>query len=180
MCRWPRPVVSIGREDALNTKKADTFALPHFVFLGWCNWRRLDIVENPYGAPRPTESQNPPSNKNEIPKTPKTPIIPKSKRYHPESKRSFPKSKRSFPKSKRSVFLLGSDSGRTDFSRIFIFEPPDFFADFLAGFFPLIFVGKRAQKNPPGKSPAKSSKIDTTKILQHISADWPGQFLGNF
>ena len=38
-----------------------------------------------------------------------------------------------------------------------------FFADFLAGFF-LIFVGKSAQKNPPGKSPAKSSKIYTTKI----------------
>ena len=32
-----------------------------------------------------------------------------------------------------------------------------FFADFLAGFFLLIFVGKSAQKNPPGKSPAKSS-----------------------
>ena len=35
---------------------------------------------------------------------------------------------------------------------------------FLAGFFLLIFVGKSAQKNPPGKSPAKSSKIYTTKI----------------
>ena len=51
-----------------------------------------------------------------------------------------------------------------DFSRIFIFGPPDFSADFLAGFFLLIFVGKSAQKNPPGKSPAKSSKIYTTKI----------------
>ena len=71
--------------------------------------------------------------------------------------------------------FLGSGFGRTDFSRIFIFEPPDFFADFLAGFFLLIFVGKSAQKNPPGKSPAKSSKIYTTKILQHISADCPGQ-----
>ena len=36
-------------------------------------------------------------------------------------------------------------------------------------------MGKSAQKNPPGKSPAKSSKIYTTKILQHISADCPGQ-----
>ena len=60
--------------------------------------------------------------------------------------------------------MLGSDFGRTDFSRIFIFEPPDFFADFLAGSFLLIFAGKSAQKNPPGKSPAKSSKIYTTKI----------------
>ena len=66
-----------------------------------------------------------------------------------------------------SPHLLGPAFGRTDFSRIFIFEPPDFFADFLAGFFLLIFVGKSAQKNPPGKSPAKSSKIYTTKVLQH-------------
>ena len=71
--------------------------------------------------------------------------------------------------------MLGPVLGRTDFSRIFIFGPPDFFADFVAGFFLLIFVGKSAQKNPPGKSPAKSSKIYTTKILRHISADWPGQ-----
>ena len=70
--------------------------------------------------------------------------------------------------------FLGSDFGRTDFSRIFTFEPPDFFADFVAGFF-LIFVGKSAQKNSPGKSPAKSSKIYTTKILRHISAEGPGQ-----
>ena len=60
--------------------------------------------------------------------------------------------------------ILGSALGRTDFSRIFIFEPPDFFADFVAGFFLLIFVGKSAQKNPPGKSPTKSSKFYTTKI----------------
>ena len=46
----------------------------------------------------------------------------------------------------------------------FIFEPPDFFADFVAGFFLLIFVGKSAQQNPPGKSPTKSSKFYTTKI----------------
>ena len=73
--------------------------------------------------------------------------------------------------------VLGPAFGRTDFSRIFIFEPPDFFADFLVGFFLLIFVGKSAQKNPPGKSQGKSSKIYTTKILQHISADWPGQIV---
>ena len=62
------------------------------------------------------------------------------------------------------VNLSGSDFGRTDFLRIFIFGPPDFFADFVAGFFLLIFVGKSAQKNPPAKSPAKSSKNYTTKI----------------
>ena len=54
--------------------------------------------------------------------------------------------------------------GRRIFSRIF---SPDFSSSFL--------WGKSTQKNPPGKSPEKSSKIYTTKILQHISADWPGQ-----
>ena len=51
------------------------------------------------------------------------------------------------------------------------FRQNGFFADlyfwaagFLAGFFRLIFVGKSAQKNPPGKSPEKSSKNYTTKI----------------
>ena len=53
---------------------------------------------------------------------------------------------------------------RRIFSRIF---SPDFFSSFL--------WGKSAQKNPPRKSPGKSSKIYTTKILRHISADWPGQ-----
>ena len=59
--------------------------------------------------------------------------------------------------------FLGPAFGRMDFSRIFVFEPPDFFAGFLAGLFLLIFVGKSAQKNPPGKSPGKSSKIYATK-----------------
>ena len=35
----------------------------------------------------------------------------------------------------------GPAFGRTDFSRIFIFEPPDIFADFLAGYFLLIYQG---------------------------------------
>ena len=63
-------------------------------------------------------------------------------------------------KSLRSILvpyiLLGPAFGRTDFSRIFLFEPPDFFADSLAGFFLLIFVGKSAQKNSLGKSPDSS------------------------
>ena len=46
----------------------------------------------------------------------------------------------------------------------FSFWAAGFFRDFVAGLFLLIFVGKKCQKNPPGKSPAKSSKIYTTKI----------------
>ena len=60
--------------------------------------------------------------------------------------------------------FLGPVHGRTYFSRIFVFELSDFFADFLAGFLLLIFVRKSGQKNYPRKSPAKSSKINTTKI----------------
>ena len=56
--------------------------------------------------------------------------------------------------------MLGSDLGRMDFSRIFIFGPPDFFADFVAGFFLLIFVGKSAQKNPPVKCKFPSLNFD--------------------
>ena len=36
---------------------------------------------------------------------------------------------------KISSDFLGSDFGRMDFPRTFIFGPPDFFADFLADFF---------------------------------------------
>ena len=61
------------------------------------------------------------------------------------------------------------DFGRADLSRIFIFGPLDFFADFVAGFFLLIFVGKSAQKNPPGKSPGK--------ILQNLYNKIPDTFL---
>ena len=56
---------------------------------------------------------------------------------------------------------------RTDFSRIFIFGPPDFFADFVAGFFLLIFVGK--------KCPEKSSRKIPGKILQNLYNKNPRQ-----
>ena len=81
-------------------------------------------------------------------------------------------------KMSKCLQFLGSDFGRTDFSRIFIFGPPDFFADFLTGFFLRIFVGKSAQKNPPGKSPRKSSKTYTTKILRHtnLQIGWGNSF----
>ena len=85
-----------------------TGALAWHELVGTNLWQRhfnksilIDIFENPYGAPRPTESENLPATKQENPKNSKTPIISKSKRSFPKSKRSFPKSKRSFPKSKR-------------------------------------------------------------------------------
>ena len=52
----------------------------------------------------------------------------------------------------RARNILGSVSGRTDFSRMFFFGPPDFFEDFVAGCF-LSFLGQKVprkilQENP--------------------------------
>ena len=56
---------------------------------------------------------------------------------------------------------LGSDFGRTDFSRIFVFGPPDFFADFFCRrIFSPHFCGK--------KCPEKSSRKIPGKILQNL------------
>ena len=62
-----------------------------------------------------------------------------------------------------NLWLLGF--GRTDFSRIFIFGPPDFFADFLADFFssllwekvPRKILQESPRKNPPNFIHQKSS-----------------------
>ena len=51
--------------------------------------------------------------------------------------------------------------GRRDFSRIDILEPSVFFADFVTGYFFLIFVGKQCPENLAGSSWAKSSKFYT-------------------
>ena len=50
------------------------------------------------------------------------------------------------------LHVLGSVFGRTDFSRIFIFEPPDFFADFFTDFF-LIVMQQNHLKSILQKSP---------------------------
>ena len=89
------------------------------------------------------------------------------------------KSLRSESISLRCVFaekpnlLLGPAFGRTDFSRIFIFEPPDFFADFLAGFFssflwekvPRKILRENPRQNPPKFIQQKSSNtfLQTTQ-----------------
>ena len=57
--------------------------------------------------------------------------------------------------------FLGSDFGRTGFSRIFNFGPSDFFADFLAGFYLLVFVVKKFPEKSSRKIPGK---INTPKI----------------
>ena len=62
--------------------------------------------------------------------------------------------------------LLGPAFGRTDFLRIFLFEPPDFFADFLAGFFLLIFVGKE-----PRKIHSENPRENPPKFIQPKSSD---------
>ena len=63
--------------------------------------------------------------------------------------------------------MLGSGFGRTDFPLIFIFGPPDFFADFLAGFFLLIFVGKSDQKKILQENPRRNPP----KFIQQKSSD---------
>ena len=52
----------------------------------------------------------------------------------------------------RKVPAVRVGFGKSDFSLIFVFEPPDFFfADLVAGVSHYLnFVGKSAQKNPPG------------------------------
>ena len=65
--------------------------------------------------------------------------------------------------------------GRTDFLRIFIFGPPDFFADFVAGFFLLTFVGKKVSRKSSMKIPSKTLQSLYNKNPRHISAEGPGQ-----
>ena len=64
--------------------------------------------------------------------------------------------------------LLGSFFGRTDFLEIFVFEPLAFLFVWILSpdlfFFSHFCGGKSAQKDPPGKSPTESSKINTTKM----------------
>ena len=54
------------------------------------------------------------------------------------------------------------------FSRIFIFGPPDFLADFVTGVFLLIFVGKKCSEKSSGKIPGKSSKFTQHKSPTHF------------
>ena len=72
--------------------------------------------------------------------------------------------------------LLGF--GRTDVSRIFIFEPLVFFADFLAGFSHR-YYGKRCPEKSSRKIPGKILQKLYNKNPRHISAEGPGQDLGD-
>ena len=55
------------------------------------------------------------------------------------------------------------------FVRIFIFEPPDFFADFLSPDFLFSFLWEKgAQKNPPGKSRQNPPKFIQQKSPTHF------------
>ena len=72
--------------------------------------------------------------------------------------------------------LLGSDFGRTDFSRISIFGPADFFTDFVAGFSPH-FCGKKCPEKSSRKIPGEILQNLYNKNPRHISAEGPGQHL---
>ena len=70
----------------------------------------------------------------------------------------------------RNPPFLGPAFGRTDFLRIFLFEPPDFFADFLVGFFLLIFVGKVPRKIH-WENPRENPRENPPKFIQQKSSD---------
>ena len=59
----------------------------------------------------------------------------------------------------------------------FYFWAAEFFRGFSRRIFSPHFCGKKCPEKSSRKIPAKSSKIYTTKILRHISAEWPGQKL---
>ena len=85
-----------------------------------------------------------------------------------------------FPKKQgkegQGCYTLGSVFGRTNFLRIFLHGPPDFFADFAAGSFSPHFCGEKV----PGKILQESAQENPTKFYtknpRHISAEGPGQY----
>ena len=60
-------------------------------------------------------------------------------------------------RSSSAIKMLGSGFGRTDFSRIFIFGPPDFFADFLDTFL----------QNGRGKKCGKTRGTEPLRRVRH-------------
>ena len=56
-----------------------------------------------------------------------------------------------------------------------IFEHPDFVADFVAGFFLLIFVGKKCPEKSSRKIPDKILQILYNKNPRQFSTEGPGQ-----
>ena len=78
-------------------------------------------------------------------------------------------------KLKNKSYFLGWVFGRKDFSRIFIFEPPDFFADFVAGFCFSSSWGKSAEKILQ-ENPRQNLQNLDNKNPRHIAAEGPGQY----
>ena len=80
--------------------------------------------------------------------------------------------RRAFP---RNVdHFLGSDFGRTDFSRIFIFGPPDFSRILSPDFFSS-FLWKKCPEKSSRKIPGKILQNLYNKNPQQLSAEGPGQ-----
>ena len=77
-------------------------------------------------------------------------------------------------------YSLGSVFGIPNFSRISIFEPPDCLLTFWPDFSPHYFLWETVPRknNPPGKSPAKSSKICTTRSPTHFCRGAGPAYLG--
>ena len=82
------------------------------------------------------------------------------------------------------TILLGSVFGRTDFSRIFIFGPPDFFVDFVAGFFSSFSrekVPRKILQENPQRNPLKfTQQKSPTYFLQRGRDKFLGVVLPTF
>ena len=74
----------------------------------------------------------------------------------------------------RFALILRLGFWQNGFFADFIFEPPNFFVDFVAGFVLLIFVGKVPRKSF-GKIPDKTLQILYNKNPRHVSAEVPCQ-----
>ena len=79
----------------------------------------------------------------------------------------------------KTLVLLGPAFGRMDFSRIFIFEPPDFFADFLAGFFSFLWekVPRKILQENPRENPPKFIQQKSSNTFLQIAQ---GKFYSTF
>ena len=80
----------------------------------------------------------------------------------------------------KDQLVVRADFWQNGFFADFIFRPPDSFADILAGFLLLIFVGKKCPLKSSRKIPGKILQKSSNKNPRHISAEGPDQLVALF